>query len=568
MSQSSQEHPSSKDDPEVSTAVDVAMIQTAGRVVGLEFTHAEAELMQYAVNINHANYARLRDYELGNAPLPAFRFDPRLPGRLPLAPARAHPPSFPTVTRPEPLEEAAFFPVWALAELVRTRQVTATELTEMYLARLKNHGPRLACVVVLTEELALRQAAQADAEIAAGRYRGPLHGIPYGAKDLLAVQGYPTGWGAPPYRDQQFDFDASVIERLTEAGAILVAKLSMGSLAMDDVWYGGKTKSPWDLTRGSSGSSAGSGAATAAGLVGFAIGTETSGSIVSPSRECGVTGFRPTFGRVSRHGAMTLCWTLDKIGPMCRCVDDCALVFTAIHGPDGRDPTVQDLPFAWEPEVDLAGLRIGYLAAMFGDDSATAALDQPALEVLRGWGAELVPMALPDYPYSALSSLIYIEAATAFDELTRSNQDDLLLRQEEKYWANQFRVARLVPAVEYIQLQRLRLRLMEDMAAKMTQVDLYVAPAGGDNVWATNLTGYPAVAIPSGWRETGMPWSLTLVGQHDDDARLLAVAKAYQQATGFHTADSTAVRSVVSRTRAGAPMEEQKPFGALSNNGL
>lgn len=534
MSETSQVHQSSTDNPEPSTEVDVEMIQTAGRVIGLEFTHAEAELMQYAVNINHANYATLREKELGNAPLPAFRFDPRLPGQRPLAPRRAHPPVYSPVARPERLEDAAFYPVWALAELVRTRQVTATELTEMYLTRLKNEGPRLACVVVLTEELARQQAAQADREIEAGNYRGPLHGIPYGVKDLLATRGYPTGWGAPPYRDQMIDMDATVVERLTAAGAVLVAKLSMGSLAWDDVWYGGKTKSPWDLTKGSSGSSAGSAAATAAGLVGFAIGTETNGSIVSPARECGITGLRPTFGRVSRRGAMTLCWTLDKIGPMCRCVDDCALVFAAIQGPDGHDPTVVDRPFAWEPEVDLAGLRIGYLEAMFGEDSPTAALDQPALALLRGWGAELVPIKLPDYPYSALNTLLYVEAAAAFDELTRSNRDDLLIRQEEKYWANQFRVARLVPAVEYIQLQRVRLMLMEEMGTQMAQIDLYVAPAGGDNVWATNLTGYPAVAVPNGWRDTGMPWSLTFVGQHDDEARLLAVAKTYQQATGFH----------------------------------
>jgi Asp-tRNA(Asn)/Glu-tRNA(Gln) amidotransferase A subunit family amidase len=535
MSQPSDEHPAATDHPEVSTAVDVEMIQTAGRVVGLEFTHAEAELMQYAVNINHANYARLREHELDNGALPAFRFDPRLPGQAAPAPGAVRAPLYPPVTRPDNLAEAAFYPVWALAELVRTRQVTARELTELYLARLQQEGPRLACVVVVTEALARQQAAQADAEIAAGRYRGPLHGIPYGVKDLLATRDYPTGWGAPPYRDQQFDYDATVVERLRAAGAVLVAKLSMGSLAMDDVWYGGKTKSPWDLARGSSGSSAGSGAATAAGLVGFAIGTETNGSIVSPARECGVTGLRPTFGRVSRHGAMTLCWTLDKIGPMCRSVEDCALVFAAIQGPDGRDPTVQERPFAWEPQIDLGRLRIGYLAAMFGEDSPTARLDQPALEVLRGWGAELVPLTLPDAPYSALASLIYVEAAAAFDELTRSNRDDLLLRQEEKYWANQFRVARLVPAVEYIQLQRVRVRLMAEMAAMMAGVDLYVAPAGGDNVWATNLTGHPAVVTPNGLRETGMPWSLTFVGQHDDDARLLAVAKAYQAATDFHT---------------------------------
>ena len=521
--------------PEVANAVDAEMIQVAGRVIGLDFTASEAELMTYAVNLNYANYETIRQFELGNAPTPAFHFDPRLPGTK-------APHAFPLVARkplgyrrPECIEALAFYPVAALAELVRTRQISSMELTQMYLHRLKNHGPRLSCVVTLTEELARRQAAQADAEIAEGHYRGPLHGIPYGLKDLFATRDYPTNWGAPPYRGQMLNLDATVVERLQAAGAVLVAKLSMGSLAWDDVWFGGKTKNPWDLTKGSSGSSAGSGAATAAGLVAFAIGTETNGSIISPSRACGVTGLRPTFGRVSRYGGMALSWTLDKVGPMCRTVEDCALVFDAIRGTDGHDSSVVDVTFTWEPDVDISQLRIGYLARDFELDTPTNVLNQQTLAAYEAMGAQLVPVKLPDFPLNALQMILYVEAAAAFDELTRSNRDDLLIRQEEKYWANQFRVARLVPAVEYLQVQRLRRQLIEAMAQEMAKIDLYVAPAEGDNVWVTNLTGHPVVTMLNGFLDQGLPSSISLVGQLDDEARLLAVAKQVQKTTDYHT---------------------------------
>lgn len=521
--------------PKVADAVDAEMIQVAGRVIGLDFTAAEAELMTYAVNLNYANFETIRQHELGNASLPAFHFDPRLPTySSPRAlPMREHQPV--AATRPERLEELAFYPLFALADLVRTRQVSAVELTEMYLERLKNYGPQLACVATLTEELARRQAAQADAEIAAGHYRGPLHGIPYGLKDLFATRDYPTSWGAPPYRGQMIDLDATVATRLAEAGAVLVAKLTMGSLAWDDVWYGGKTKNPWNLTKGSSGSSAGSGAATAAGLVGFAIGTETNGSIISPSRACGVTGLRPTFGRVSRRGAMALSWTLDKVGPMCRSVEDCALVFDAIRGKDVYDPSVVDATFAWEPEVDFRQLRIGYLAKEFEADTPANVMNRATLSALEGFGAKLVPIELPHFPLNALQMILYVEAAAAFDELTRSNRDELLIRQEEKYWANQFRVARLVPAVEYIQVQRLRMQLIGQMARLMGEIDLYIAPAEGNNVWVTNLSGHPVVTLLNGFRVDGLPQSISVVGQLDDEARLLAVAKQIQTTTDYHT---------------------------------
>ena len=533
MSQESAVQDASKR-PAIANVVDAEMIQTAGRVIGLEFTASEAELMSYAVNLNYANHTALRARDLGNAAPPAFHFDPRLPGsggptELPLR-ERA----LLKVGRPENLEELAFYPVHVLAEMVRTRLVSAMELTEMYLSRLKNLGPQLACVATLTEARARRQAAYADAEIAAGHYRGPLHGIPYGLKDLFATRDYPTSWGAPPYRGQMIDDDAAVVKRLDEAGAILVAKLSMGSLAWDDVWYGGKTKNPWDLTKGSSGSSAGSGSATAAGLVAFAIGTETNGSIISPSRACGLTGLRPTFGRVSRYGGMTLSWTLDKVGPMCRTVEDCALVFDAIRGPDGKDLTVVDVPFTWEPEVDFVGLRIGYLTQDFAMDTPANVRNRATLTLLAEFGAELVPIKLPEFPLNAMQMILYAEAAAAFDELTRSDRDDLLIRQSEKYWPNQLRTARLVPAVEYIQAQRMRRQLMEEMATLMSTLDLYVAPAEGDNVWLTNLTGHPVLTMLNGFSEDGMPASISLVGQLDDEARLLTVAKRVQGATDYH----------------------------------
>ncbi|HXF62534.1 MAG TPA: amidase [Caldilineaceae bacterium] len=516
-----------------------AHIAAGGALIGLDFTEDERALMRKGVNEHLAAYGQIRGVPLPNQVMPAIRFDPRPPAPLPPSPRRPLTPS-PAALPPLPddlpanIEALAFAPVTLLAELIRTRRVTSLQLTEMYLDRLKRYGPTLECVVTLTEELARAQATRADAEIAAGRYRGPLHGIPWGAKDLLATRGYPTTWGAPPYKDQVIDQDATVVQRLEEAGAVLVAKLTLGALAWGDVWFGGKTRSPWNLEEGSSGSSAGSGAATAAGLVGFSIGTETFGSIVSPSNECGVTGLRPTFGRVSRHGAMALCWTLDKIGPMCRAVEDCALVFDAIYGPDGLDPTVVDMPFDYQPGVDLSKLRIGYLKADFEVERPTKALDDQSLRVLRALGADLIPIELPDYPTDALLFILWVEAAAAFDELTRSNRDDELALQIEMAWPNKMRVARLAPAVEYIQANRVRMLVMQAMAKLMDQVDLYVTPTFGRSLWLTNATGHPQVALPNGFRANGLPSTISLVGRLYDEGTLLAVAKALQDATDFH----------------------------------
>ena len=438
------------------------------------------------------------------------------------------------------LEEAAFWPVTKLAELIRTRQVTSLELTRMYLDRLKRYGPTLECTITLTEERALEQARRADEEIAAGRYRGPLHGIPWGVKDLLAVKGYPTTWGAEPYVDQVIDMDAAAVRRLDEAGAVLVAKLTVGALAMGDVWYGGKTRNPWNLEQGSSGSSAGSAAATVAGLVGFSLGTETLGSIVSPSTRCGATGLRPTFGRVSRHGAMALSWSMDKIGPICRSVEDCALVFDAIHGADEHDPSSRDAPFVWDANIDVRGLRIGYLKSGFDDEPESEParewrrMDREVLDVLRSLGVELIPFELPgDLPVGALRLILHAECAAAFDDLTRSGRDRMM--EERSSWPNTFRQARFIPAVEYIQANRARTLVMAALDEAMRDIDVFVTPSyAGDVLLMTNLTGQPAVVLPNGFRADGTPVSISFIGNLWGEAETLAVAKAYQDATEFH----------------------------------
>jgi Asp-tRNA(Asn)/Glu-tRNA(Gln) amidotransferase A subunit family amidase len=521
-------------------AITTKDIASSEKIINLHFTQKERKMMRENLKDNASDYAKLRDVNLTNSVPPALQFNPVVPGLTFEKDVKKETPfalpENPDVKRPANLEDLAFFPVTALAQLIRSRQVTSTELTQMYLSRLKKYGPRLKCVVTLTEELALIQAKRADEEIAAGRYHGPLHGIPWGAKDLLATKGIKTTWGARPYQDQVIDEDATVVKRLEEAGAVLVAKLSMGALAWGDVWFGGKTRNPWNYEEGSNGSSAGSAAATAAGLVGFAIGTETWGSIISPSTRCGTTGLRPTFGRVSRAGAMALSWSMDKIGSICRSVEDCALVFEAIHGPDGKDLTVVDLPFRWDPSLDLKIIRVGYLKKAFERDYPTRKNDRVSLDVIRGLGVELVPFDLPEnLPVDSLAFILNAEAAAAFDELTRSNRDDLLVRQVRNAWPNIFRQARFIPAVEYIQANRIRTLLMQEMAKRMARFDVYVAPSfGGSNLLLTNLTGHPAVVVPNGFNEKGSPTSLSFIGNLFEEAKALRLALAYQQATSFH----------------------------------
>jgi Asp-tRNA(Asn)/Glu-tRNA(Gln) amidotransferase A subunit family amidase len=502
------------------------MIRQAEWVAGLTLSDAQRQALLDEVGKALRDFRALRAVPLPQDTPPALAFHPAPllrpaegQGRGAVEPTRRADPK-----RPASADDLAFLPVTALAELLRTRQVSSAELTKLYLERLRKHDPVLHCVVTLTEPLALKQAERADREIAAGRYRGPLHGVPWGAKDLLAVPGYKTSWGAAPFKDQQLDVTATAVRRLEDAGAVLVAKLALGALASGDRWFGGLTRNPWDPQQGSSGSSAGSAAAVAAGLVGFALGSETYGSIVSPCTRCGATGLRPTFGRVSRFGCMTLSWSMDKIGPIARSVEDCALVLGALHGADGLDPSAVDRPFSWPLRRDLRTLRVGYI------ENKVAAKDRPELKVLRELGVRLVPIKLPDqYPVQALELILEVEAATVFDHLLRRGDTDGL-----NDWPVTFRKAQFVPAVEYLRANRIRTLLMRALDEVLERVDAYV---GGDDLLLTNLTGHPCVVLPSGFRKAGereLPTALTFTGRLYGEGELLAVAQAYQEATGFH----------------------------------
>lgn len=515
-----------------------ASIGAAERLIGLSFTKAERDSMAGDLADSERDYQVIRTVPLTNDVLPSLVFDPVPPGlKLPTGPSRVGRSPVKMPPRPKNLEDLAFLSVGELSALVRSRTVTSTELTTMYLGRLRRIGPKLQCVVTLTDSLALAQAKRADVEIARGIYRGPLHGIPYGAKDLLAQKDYPTTWGSVPFKDQRIHANAAVIRKLEEAGAVLVAKLTLGELAWGDVWFGGQTKNPWNLTQGSSGSSAGSASATAAGLVGFAIGSETHGSIVSPSDRCGTTGLRPTYGRVSRAGAMALSWSMDKLGPICRSVEDCALVLNAIQGPDPEDPaTTRNVPFVYDPAVPLKQVRIGYARSLFDSVSVNKTLSDSVLIVLRSLGAQLVPVEFPsDLPIGHLSFILSAEAGAAFDELTRSNRDDLLVRQIRNAWPNAFRASRFIPAVEYIQANRIRTLVIREMKTLFDAVDVIVTPSfEGDQLLLTNLTGHPCVVLPMGFTAKGTPTSISFIGGLYKDGLALSVAKRYQDATGFH----------------------------------
>lgn len=512
------------------------IVTAAEKLIGLQFTDAKRDSMLDELKDQLENYQNIRNIPLTNGTPPAMLFNPIPVGvsfQNERKPFRMSPPG--AVDLPANLDDLAFYSVGQLSELIRSRRITSETLAKLYIARLKRYGPKLECVITLTEDLALKQARQADKEIASGKYRGPLHGIPFGVKDLLATKGIRTTWGAAPYKDQIIDEDATVVKRMEDAGAVLVAKLTMGALAWGDVWYGGMTRNPWNYKEGSSGSSAGPASATAAGLVGFAIGTETWGSIVSPSTRCGTTGLRPTYGRVSRHGAMALSWSMDKIGPICRTVEDCAIVLNAICGPDGKDQTLYDVPFNYDPNIDLHNLRIGYLKTAFDSVKGDHANNDAALAKLRELGATLIPIELPNYPMNDLSIILSAEAGAAFDDLTRSGKDDLLVRQVKDAWPNVFRLSRFIPAVEYIQANRIRYEIIQDMAKLMNGIDVYVAPPfQGDNLLMTNLTGHPQVVLPNGFTKEGTPTSITFVGRLFGEATLLAVAKKYQDATDFH----------------------------------
>ncbi len=510
----------------------------AMKLFGLDFTQEEVDSLRGGLEDNLSDFRKIRMQPLPNDLPYSLVFVPpvnldhisseqlevdfQLPGQ---------------VEMPANIEELAFYSVADLSVLLRTGKVTSLELTKMYLSRLKRFGDTLQCVVSLTEELAMEQAKQADEEIAAGRYRGPLQGVPYGVKDLLAVEGYKTTWGARPFKDQEINYTATVVEKLEAAGAVLVAKLTLGALAWGDVWYGGVTKNPWDLEQGSSGSSAGPASAVAAGLVPFAIGSETWGSIVSPSNRCGIMGLRPTFGRVSKYGAMALSWSMDKLGPMCRDATDLALVFDAIRGSDGKDLEVlKDYPFNYEYDVyKVKSLRVGYLKGIFEASDYNKSNDSTTLALLRNQGLKMIEKELPaEIPTSALGFILSAEAATAFDELTRSNQDDELTRQIINAWPNVFRSARFIPAVEYIQANRLRYLLVQQFNEMMADIDVLIAPSfGGDQLLMTNLTGHPCVVLPNGSYEAGSSGTITLIGNHFDEASILSFARYLQALTPF-----------------------------------
>ena len=564
------------------------MIDEAARIADVSIADEYKDMMLESLSEFSEGFDAIYDLHIPNQVAPALSFDPVLPGmkleseRRPMKISAA-----PNVAgrAPANLEDAAFSSVRELAEMVRTKRVSSAALTGMYLERLKRYDPLLKFVITLTEDRARAQATEADREIAAGKYRGPLHGIPWGAKDLLAVKGYRTTWGAGGFESQAIDEDATVVQRLDAAGAVLIAKLTLGALAQGDKWFGGMTRNPWNPQQGSSGSSAGAASAASAGCVGFAVGSETLGSIASPSTRCGATGLRPSFGLVPRTGAMALSWTMDKLGPICRAVEDCALVLGAIYGPDGRDRTVRNAAFNWDAGLDWRKLRVGYLKAAFElppppeppkeekgltpeekkkreDEKANRELararqiydkqfNDAALAKLGSMGVNLIPLELPKLPYDAMRTILLAEAAAAFDELTRSGRDKLLTQQGKNDWPNTFRSARFIPAVEYIQANRARTLAMEAMAKLFEQVDVIVAPTFSTQIVVTNLTGHPAVILPNGVRGDdapkpqvrdgelqpggpGTPVSLTFLGQLYGEAKLLAVAKAYQDATGFH----------------------------------
>lgn len=508
--------------------------RSAAKIAGLEMTQAEIDSLLPELGNLRKNYIANRKTEVPNALSPALVFNPLPPGMV--LDQTQKPVIFSNpgkITLPKNRDELAFFTVRQLAALIRTKQISSVELTQFFLDRLKKYDPQLHCVITLTEDLALAQAKRADQEIAQGKYRGLLHGIPYGAKDLLAKKAYKTTWGAMPYKDQVIEEDATVIQKLEEAGAVLVAKLTLGALAWGDVWFGGMTRNPWAPDTGSSGSSAGSASAVAAGLVPFAIGTETLGSIVSPSTVCGTTGLRPTFGRVSKHGAMALSWSMDKIGPITRSVEDCAIVFNAIYGPDGKDLSVIKAPFNYNATFDPKKLKVGYLKSDFERNYPFKKQDSTALAKLRELGFELIPIELPAMP--EIGFILSAEAATAFDDLTLSNRDDLMVRQIKNAWPNTFRQARFIPAVEYIKANRLRAQLIVEMQQLFEKVDVYVHPSWVSNsLRITNLTGHPCVVVPNGFQQNGRPSSISFTGKLMDEATLLSFVKKWQDVTDFH----------------------------------
>ncbi len=515
--------------------ITILLVKQAQKIMGLDFTDIEADSMLTDLEGQRKSMLAIRKLNIPNSVSPALNFNPlpvayQFPDKVNYFKASNEA----NLKLPKSKDDLAFFTVRQLAELIRTKQISSVELTRFFIERIKKYDSRLQFAITITEERALRNAKKADAEIAAGKYKGLLHGIPFGAKDLLAVKEYKTTWGAVPYKDQNIDVDATVITKLESAGAILIAKMTLGELAMGDVWFGGKTKNPWDLNRGSSGSSAGSASAVAAGCMPFAIGSETLGSIVSPSSECGTTGLRPSFGRISKYGAMALSWSMDKLGPITRSVEDCAIVFNAIQGTDDKDLSLISAAFNYSSPIgsSLKGFRIGYIPSEFNKKYANSANDSLSFKKLKEMGAEMVPIELPILPYRDLIIVLAAESGAAFQELSLSNRDDLMVKQDKNAWPSGFRSAHFIPAIDYIQANRARTILIEQLNKTMKGIDVFIAPAFGQNLLATNLSGHPCVVLPNGFRN-GLPASITFTGQLFGEGKLLKIAQAYQKATDF-----------------------------------
>lgn len=505
--------------------------------MGLHFAQQYRDTFYPYLERNRSGFDSLRKYPLGNDVFPAIRFDPTPFGFEMPKQQNGQEWDIPDhVEIPEPYDLLAFYTIPQLASLIKNQKITSTELTQFFLDRLKKYQPMLQCSITITDSLALAQAKRADEEIQNGQYRGILHGIPYGTKDLMAVPGYPTTWGAVPYKNQEIGETATVVKRLEEAGAVLVAKLVSGALARGDVWFGGKTKNPWDTTQGASGSSAGSGSATSAGLVPFALGTETLGSITSPSTRNGVTGLRPTYGRVSRHGVMSLSWSMDKVGPLGRNAEDCAIVFAAIQGKDEKDLTTVNVPFGVNWKKDVSNLKVAYLKGDIEKDTTESGDNlRKALETLKQMDIEPTAVEMPKaIPYRGFDIILRAEAGAFFDELVRSGEVDMMVEQDQRSRANSLRQSRFIPAVEYLQANRQRQVLIQKMHDLMKDYDVLISPTfGNDQLLATNLTGHPVIAIPTGLDKKNHPTSMTFVGNLYDEASILLLAKAFQEKTEF-----------------------------------
>lgn len=511
-------------------------IDAAAELIGLSFSAQEKDSMISTLNTHRSNYELLRKTPVANSVAPALIFNPLPQGLVPSQDQKPYDWGLPTtVALPEKDHDIAFLPVSQLSVLIKSKQLSSERLTLLYLNRIKTHSDTLACLVTLLEEEALTQARAMDKELAAGKYRGPLHGIPYGVKDLFAVAGTKTTWGAMPYKNQVIDETSTVVEKLNAAGAVLVGKFTLGALAMGDVWFGGVTKNPWNLKQGASGSSAGSASAVSAGLVPFAIGTETLGSIVSPSTRNGVTGLRPTFGRISKHGAMALSWSMDKIGPISRSALDNAIVLSVLQGTDDKDPSTIAAAFNYDVKKEVKKLKIGYFSAFFEGTRGTVENDRAVLELLKNQGITLHPLTLNTSVNPApIVSMLLVEGAAAFDDLTRLDLDDQLVAQNKNAWPNVFRAARFIPAVEYVQMSRQRSLLIEEMHALMKEYDVIITPSfAGQQLQITNLTGHPALCLPNGFASNGSPTSITLLANLFDEEKLIMLGRLIQEKTDW-----------------------------------